>query len=78
MSEKKLLEKKDWAYYVYEGNNMIELSVPIPKPNPGFDVIYILSESEKEKYLKEGIKTLEDRIEDMKINFSNYEMISWR
>lgn len=78
MSKKKLLEKKDWAYYVYEGHNMIESSVPIPKPTPGFDVIYILSESEKEKYLNEGIKSLEGRIEDMNINFSNYEMISWR
>lgn len=37
---KKLLEEKDWHYYVYEENNSITLSVPIPKPAPGFDVIY--------------------------------------
>lgn len=76
--EKKLLEKKDWEYYVSEENNTIELSVPIPKPTPGFDIIYILNESEKEKYLNTGIKALEERIEDMKINFSNYKMNSWR
>lgn len=75
---KKLLEKKDWEYYVFEKDNNIELSVPIPNPKPGFDIIYILNESEKEMYLYTGIKALEDRIEDMKINFSNYKMNSWR
>lgn len=78
MSEKKLLEKKDWNYYVYEEGNNIQLSVPIPKPPPGFDVLYTLNESEKEKYLYTGIKALEERIEDMNMNFTNYEMNSWR
>ncbi|MDV7698680.1 hypothetical protein N6B72_17280 [Chryseobacterium soli] len=78
MIEKKLLEKKDWAYYVYEVDNCIALSVPIPKPTPGFDVVHILSESEKEKYLNKGIQFLEGRIEDMKMNFYNYEMNSWK
>ncbi|PKW30306.1 hypothetical protein [Flavobacterium lindanitolerans] len=78
MNTKKLIEKKDWHYYVYEENNSITLSVPIPKPNPGFDILYTLNESEKEKYVSTGIKSLENRIEDMKTNFSNYEMNSWR
>ncbi|BFO68748.1 hypothetical protein [Chryseobacterium sp. KCF3-3] len=78
MNKKKLLEKKDWEYYVFEEDSNIELSVPIPNPSPGFDIIYILDESEKEMYLKTGINALEDRIEDMKINFSNYKMNSWR
>lgn len=78
MKEKKLLEKKDWNYYVYKIEDTIELSIPIPKPTPGFDIIYTLSESEKEKYLNEGIKALDERIEDMKTNFSNYKMNSWR
>lgn len=78
MNEKKLLEKKDWNYYVYEEGSHIQLSVPIPKPAPGFDVLYTLSKSEKEKYLNKGIRTLDDRIEDMNINFTNYEMNSWR
>jgi len=75
---KKLLEKKDWEYYVFEENNIIELSVPIPNPKPGFDIVYILNESEKEMYLHTGIKALEDRIKDMKINFSSYKMNSWK
>jgi len=41
--------------------------VPIPKPAPGFDVIYILNEYEKD--LEIGIKALEKRIEDMNVNF---------
>ncbi len=76
--KKKLLEQKEWEYYVYEENDTIELSIPIPKPTPGFDIIYTLNASEKEEYLNAGIKALEDRIEDMKINFSNYKMNSWR
>lgn len=75
---KKLLEQKEWEYYVYEENDTIELSIPIPKPTPGFDIIYTLNTSEKEEYLNTGIKALEDRIEDMKINFLNYKMNSWR
>jgi hypothetical protein len=78
MNKKKLLERKDWEYYVFEEDSNIELSVPIPNPSPGFDIIYILDDSEKEMYLNTGIKALEDRIEDMKINFSNYKMNSWR
>lgn len=78
MNEKKLLEKKDWNYYVCEVEDTIELSIPIPQPTPGFDIIYTLSETEKEKYLNDGIKALEERIEDMKTNFSNYKMNSWR
>jgi len=78
MNKRKLLEKKDWKYYVFEEDDNIELSVPIPNPCPGFDIIYILEESEKEMYLQTGIKALEDRIEDMKINFSNYTMNSWK
>lgn len=57
--KRKLLEKKEWEYYVFEEYNTIELSIPIVKPSP-------------------GIKVLEDRIEHMKINFSNYEMNAWR
>lgn len=78
MNKKKLLEKKDWKYYVYEEGSRIQLSVPIPKPTPGFDVLYRLNESEKEKYLRTGIKALKDRIEDMNMNFSDYEMYAWR
>lgn len=61
MDKKKLLEKKDWEYYVFEEDSNIDLSVPIPNPSPGFNIIYILDESEKETYLHTGIKALEDR-----------------
>ena len=66
------------TYYVFEEDNNIGLSVPIPKPSPGFDVIYVLTESEKDKYLQTGITALKDRIEDMKVNFYNYQMNSWK
>lgn len=75
---KKLLEKKDWEYYIFEQNDILELLVTVEKPNPGLDIIYQLDESEKEKYLKMGIQTLEDRIKDMKKNFSRYKVNAWR
>ena len=78
MKEKKVLEQKEWQYYMYEEDSCIILSVPIASPAPGFDIVYTLNESEEEKYRHTGIKALEDRIEDMKVNFSNYEMNSWR
>ncbi|HCA09394.1 MAG TPA: hypothetical protein DEO71_19625 [Chryseobacterium sp.] len=78
MNGKKVLEQKEWQYYIYEEDGRIVLSVPIAKPAPGFDIVYTLNEFEKEKYRHNGIKALEDRIEDMKVNFSNYEMNSWR
>lgn len=78
MNTKKLLEKKEWEYSIFEEHNTIALSVPIANPIPRFDVIYTLNETEKEEYLSTGITSLEKRIEDMKINFSDYEMNSWR
>ncbi|PQA90905.1 hypothetical protein B0A69_19420 [Chryseobacterium shigense] len=78
MDEEKLPEQKEWEYYIYEQGHQITLSIPIPKPTPGFDIIYNLNESEMEEYRHAGIKALEDRIEDMKVNFYNYEMNSWR
>ena len=75
---RKLLEQKEWEYYLYEDNDTIELSVPIARPNPGFDVIHILDGTEKEKYLQTGITALENRIADMKVNFYDYKMNSWR
>lgn len=78
MNEKKVPEQKEWEYSIFEEGRQITLSVPIPSPAPGFDVVYTLNESEKEHYEHTGIKALEDRIEDMKVNFYNYEMNSWR
>ncbi len=75
---KKLIEKKEWQYYLYEDENVYELKVPLPKPAPGFDVLYLLSNEEKEAYLTNGIQSLIERIKDMKENHSNYKLQSWR
>lgn len=66
MNNKKLLEKKDWEYYIFKQNDILELLVTVEKPNPGLDIIYQLDELEKENYLKIGIQALADRIKDMK------------
>lgn len=78
MAVRKLLEATEWQYYVYENDDTIELSVPIPKPAPGFDITHTLSQNKKEEYSRIGIAALKGRIEDMKVNFYNYQMNSWR
>ncbi len=78
MSKRKLIEKKDWDYYIYETDDVYELSVPIAKPTPGFDVIYTLNRKEKNDYICQGVIILKERINDMKENFSKYKMNSWR
>ena len=75
---KTLIEKEDWAYYIYEENGTLTLEVPIGSPAPGFDVVHILTNDEIEKFKKVGIKDLNERIEDMKLNFKDYKLNSWR
>lgn len=78
MNNKKLLEKKDWEYYIFKQNDILELLVTVEKPNPGLDIIYQLDELEKENYLNVGIQALADRIKDMKENFNRYKVNAWR
>lgn len=75
---RKEIESKEWQYYIFEKGKDIELSVPIAKPTPGFDVIHTLNEKEKSDYLSQGVTILKERISDMKKNFSKYKMNSWR
>lgn len=75
---RKEIESKEWQYYLFEKEDDIELSIPVAKPTPGFDVIHVLTKAEKEKYLITGVETLQIRMNDMKKNPSNYKMISWR
>ncbi len=42
MNNKKLLEKKDWEYYIFKQNDILELLVTVEKPNPGLDIIPII------------------------------------
>ncbi len=78
VNDKKILEKKEWEYYVFEHDDNIQLSVPVIWSKLGFDVLYTLSVSEKEDYLHRGIEALEGRIGDMRINALQYEMNSWK
>ncbi|MCR9173520.1 MAG: hypothetical protein NXI10_13550 [bacterium] len=75
---KKLIEKEDWMYYVYEVNDKLTLEIPIGSPPPGFDVIHVMTEKEKSDFLSSGITVLEKRIRDMKENFNSYELNPWR
>lgn len=78
VNDRDILEKEDWEYYIFDHEGTIQLSVPVIWSNLGFDVLYTLSESEKEDYLRRGIEALEGRIEDMRKNALHYEMNSWK
>ena len=75
---RKEIESKEWQYYLFEKGDDIELSVPIAKPTPGFDVIHTLTQIEKKSYLAKGVTALQTRISDMKKKPSSYKMNSWR
>lgn len=78
MTEKILVEKKDWQYYLYRSGENYQLLVPVPEPAPGFDVFHDLTEYERSSFLKSGISSLQERIVDMNKNISNYKLNSWR
>ena len=78
MMIRKLIEKEEWNFYIYDVGDSLEVSVPIGSPAPGFDVIHILTEREKQQYQIEGKISLADRIQDMKDNSRKYKLISWR
>ncbi|NVK10355.1 MAG: hypothetical protein HWD89_14990 [Tenacibaculum sp.] len=74
-----LIEKREWYHYIFKkSNEEYEILVPISEPKPGFDVIYKLTKEELDDYLLNGICTLEDRIQDMRENYLNYMIVSWR
>jgi hypothetical protein len=75
---KKLLEKKiDITMYM---KKTIVSHYMCQSQNRPWDLMLfiILNEYEKEKYLEIGIKALKERIEDMNMNFYDYQMNSWR
>ena len=78
MGNKKVIENKGLEYMVFEEEGAIEISVSIPKPFPGFDVRYLLNDKEKQQYKTLGIAALQDRMADMRKNYTQYNMISWR
>jgi len=44
----------------------------------GIDIRYIMNEQESLEYLDKGIDKFKERIADMKANFKNYKVNSWR
>ena len=77
MRESKLILKKEWVYYVYQLGDDYELSVPVPDPAPGFDVVHLLNEAEKRSFLANGISALQSRMDDMNANKDKYECTPW-
>ena len=73
------IERNGWNYTMIElDDGSYQMHVPLAEPAPGFDIIHILTEQEKSGYIKHGGESLSDRIADMKVNYRNYKMFSWR
>ncbi len=74
----KLVEKKDWEYYIYQLKDGYELLVPTPSPAPGVDIIHVLTQEERRRYIEEGKDVLKDRIKDTLNNMHAYKVNAWR
>ncbi|WP_224484618.1 hypothetical protein [Robertkochia aurantiaca] len=72
------IEEKAWEYGLFKVDEKYLIHVPIGSPSPGFDIVHELNTEEIELYNKVGINGLMKRIEDMKVNYYDYEMRSWR
>lgn len=73
-----LIESKNWQYSLYKKGTAYELVIPLPTPQPGFDVFHILTDEEVAGYESQGIVFLRERIEDIGKNHTDYKHQSWR
>ena len=73
-----IIDYKDLEFVVYK-NPDLTFGISISKNlGIGADIYHQLSENEKECYLLNGIKSLNDRIKDMNENYNSYKITSWR
>lgn len=76
---KKLVDDRGFRYKLYQHEDgQFELCIPIPKPAPGYDVLHFPDEAEMQEYETHGPDAFDKRIADMKVNYRNYKMNSWR
>lgn len=75
---RKLIEKKDWEYALYQKGEQYELTMVTSSPPPGFDVFHVLEEKEVAAYESLGMEALQERIADMKENYIQYRHQSLR
>ncbi|MEO4005043.1 hypothetical protein [Flavobacterium sp. CAU 1735] len=73
-----VIDYKGLDYIMYK-NPDLTYAISISKNvGIGIDIYHQLSKEEQELYLKEGIISLDSRMKDMDLNYSNYKVTSWR
>lgn len=74
-----IIDGKNYEFLIQKSpNGILLLSVSIPDIGVGIDVKYTLNNKETDSYYNKGISILENRMNDMRINHSNYRTTSWR
>jgi|GEM_PF-996668 len=73
-----IIDYKGVDYIIYK-NPDLSYGILISKTiGIGIDVYHQLSKEEQELYLKDGIHSLNARMQDMDVNYTNYKVTSWR
>jgi hypothetical protein len=73
-----IIDSEPFKYQVYK-NPDLSYEISICKPVAlGIDIYHKLTKQEEVEYLKNGIKALQNRIEDMDGNYNKYKVVSWR
>ena len=73
-----VIDYKGMDYMIYK-NPDLTYAVSISKNiGIGLDVYHQLSKEEQEGYLRDGIISLNNRMKDMDLNYSNYKVTAWR
>lgn len=74
-----IIDYNGFEYSVYKyPSNELELVTCRGDVGIGIDIARKLDESETEEYYTNGITNFEDTLKEMKINYSNYRVTSWR
>lgn len=73
-----IIDYKGMDYIMYKNPDLTYGLLISKTIGVGIDVYHQLSKEEQERYLKDGIESLNDRLKDMDVNYTNYKVTSWR
>lgn len=78
-TERAIIDYKGYDYSVYKyPSNELELITCRGDIGIGIDIYRRLDKSEIEEYYTNGIMNFEDKLKEMKSNYTNYKVTSWR
>lgn len=73
-----VIDYKNLDYMIYKNPDLTYAILISKNIGVGLDVYHPLTKEEQEQYLSDGITSLNDRMTDMDLNYTNYKVTSWR